>query len=153
MYNFHSFGPMYVWPYNGLLENALAEQNPDAQLIFNEIWDESKFPESTIRGNAIKTVHYRASGEANDYIMHEFGIPSVSPELANDDVFSSGFFLKYPLVVRGVLKDNMPWVHHTMKKLAGEVALDPLHQASYRHIPGSDKKKVQFTFDIKNTGL
>ena len=30
VYNFHAFGPMYVWPYNGLDQNALAEENPNA---------------------------------------------------------------------------------------------------------------------------
>jgi len=39
VYNFHAYGPMYVWPYNALAKNALAEENPDAQQIFNEIWE------------------------------------------------------------------------------------------------------------------
>lgn len=53
VYNFHSYGPMFVWPYNGDLANKLSEANPEAQAIFNEIWDGATFPESTIRGNAI----------------------------------------------------------------------------------------------------
>ena len=122
---------MYIWPYNGLLKNALAEQNPDAQAIFNEIWDEAKFPDSTLHGNAITTVGYEADGEANDYIMHEFNIPSVSPELANDDVFSGDFIIKYDLVVRNILKDNYPWIYHTFKKMAGEAQFDPLNKATY----------------------
>jgi len=69
VYNFHAFGPMYVWPYNGQLDNQLEEENPDAQAIFNEIWDGASFPSTTLRGNAIKTVGYKADGECNDYIM------------------------------------------------------------------------------------
>ena len=148
-YNFHAFGPMYIWPYNSLLANALDEMNPDAHKIFNEIWDEAKFPESTQKGNALQTIGYQVNGELNDYILHEFNIPSVSPELANDDVFSGDFFLKYDLVVRGVLKDNQPWIYHTFKKLAGEVAIDPFSTASYVNNVG----KYDLNFNIKNTGL
>ena len=68
-YNFHSFGPMYVWPYNGAHPDKLQEENPDAQAIFNEIWDEATFPATTLKGNAIDTVGYQATGECNDYIM------------------------------------------------------------------------------------
>lgn len=40
VYNFHAFGPMFIWPYNGEIENELEKSNPEAQKIFNEIWDE-----------------------------------------------------------------------------------------------------------------
>jgi len=52
VYNFHSYGPMWVWPYNGEVKNELAESNPLAQKVFNEIWEEAKFPSSTLHGNA-----------------------------------------------------------------------------------------------------
>ena len=80
---------MYIWPYNGELDNELARSNPEAQKIFNEIGDKDLFPENVLKGNAIKTVGYKADGEANDYILKTFDIPSVSPELGNDNIFSS----------------------------------------------------------------
>ena len=123
VYNFHSFGPMYIWPYNGEIENELDVSNPEAKKIFNEIWDEAKFPTSTLHGNAIQTVGYLADGEANDYILKTFDIPSVSPELANDNIFSSNFFLPYDFVTREVLRDNHPWIQYTIKKLGGEMML------------------------------
>lgn len=142
VYNFHSYGPMWVWPYNGELKNELAESNPLAQQIFNEIWEEAKFPSSTLHGNAIQTVGYTANGEANDYIMKAFDIPSVTPELGNDNFLSGDFFIAYPFVVREVLRDNEPWVTHTFKKLSGEVDISNLN------ING-----IIFTFDMVNTGL
>ena len=84
---------MWVWPYNGEEDNELSRSNPVAQEIFNEIWEGAVFPEATISGNAMKTVGYLADGEANDYILKKFDIPSVSPELANDDIFSADFML------------------------------------------------------------
>lgn len=149
-YNFHAFGPMYVWPYNGAHPDKLQEENPDAQAIFNEIWDGAVFPESTLKGNAIQTVGYEADGEANDYIMKQFNIPSVSPELANDDFFSNSFFLEYDFVVKGVLKDNYSWVFHTFKKLAGEIQVDPLRNANFVKFANGT---VTFNLDFKNIGL
>lgn len=149
VYNFHAFGPMYVWPYNGQLENQLAIDNPQAQRIFNEIWDEATFPSTTLKGNAIDTVGYQATGECNDYIMKQFNIPSVSPELANDDFFSNDFFLKYDYVVRGVLKDNYPWIKHTFKKHAGEVDINYGDKAQYTR----NGSILTIELDIKNIGL
>ena len=56
--------------------------------------------------------------------MKAFNIPSVSPELANDNFFSGSFFLPYNFVVREVLRDNMPWINTTFKKLGGEAKID-----------------------------
>lgn len=123
VYNFHAFGPMYIWPYNGELDNELARSNPEAQKIFNEIGDKDLFPENVLKGNAIKTVGYKADGEANDYILKTFDIPSVSPELGNDNIFSSQFFLPYDFVTREVLRDNHPWIKYTIQKFGGEITI------------------------------
>ena len=95
-----------------------------------------------MKGNAIKTVGYVANGEANDYIMKAFNIPSVSPELANDNFFSGSFFLPYDFVVREVLRDNMPWIKTTFQKLGGQAKIDYI---------GAEGDK--FHFDITNIGL
>ena len=121
VYNYHSYGPMFVWPYNSELANELSKKNPLAQQILNEIWEDGDFPSTTIKGNAIKTVGYLANGEANDWILNEFGVPSVSPELANDDFYSNDFFLPYTFVARSVVRDNHPWLYTTFKKLAGQM--------------------------------
>lgn len=114
VYNFHATGPMYIWPYNSEINNELSRSNPEAQKIFNEIWENATFPASTISGNAVKTVGYVADGEANDYILKAFNIPSVSPELGNDNIFASNFFLPYKFLAREIMRDNYPWVFHTI---------------------------------------
>ena len=77
--------------------------------------------------------------------MKQFNIPSVSPELVNDDFFSDQFFLEYDVTVRGVLRDNYPWIYHTFKKMAGELQIDPLANATF----SGDTYRV----DLKNIGL
>ena len=119
--------------------------------MFNEIWDGSVFPETTLKGNAIKTVGYTADGECNDFIMKQYNIPSVSPELANDDFFSNTFFIQYDFVARGVLRDNQPWIWHTFKKLAGEMQINGDGRASYTFIPRQNKINLSMT--IQNIGL
>ena len=148
VYNFHAFGPMYIWPYNAELDNELSTSNPEAQKIFNEIWDEATFPSSTLHGNAHMTVGYLANGEANDYITKTFDIPSVSPELANDNFFSSDFFLQHDHVVREVLRDNHPWILYTLKKLSGELSLE-----KGAHVQDASKTHKKYTFKVRNSGL
>ena len=102
-----------------------------------------------IRGNAIKTVGYLANGEANDYILDTFNIPSITPELANDDYYSNDFFLPYDFVSRSVVRDNYPWVFHTFKKLAGQMSILP--NATYEIQPAH--KYVSLNFTMQNLGL
>lgn len=149
VYNFHAFGPMYIWPYNGQLNNELAQTNPDAQKIFNEIWDNGKFPASTLKGNAIKTVGYTADGEANDWITKTFNIPSVSPELGNDNLLSADFFLPFKFVAREVLRDNHPWIKHTIDKLTGELTI-PTKADSVEKLANGN---YLVSFTVQNTGL
>lgn len=52
-------------------------------------------------------------------------------------------------MVKGVLKDNKSWIYHTFKKLAGEVQIDPLNNATY----SVDESVVKFQVDLKNIGL
>ena len=112
------------------MNNELARTNPVAQKIFNEIWDDALFPSTTLSGNAIDTVGYISNGEANDFIMKQYNIPSVSPELGNDSIYSTDFFVWYDFAVRDILKDNAGWIEHTFKKMSGELRLnDPNYSA------------------------
>ena len=52
-------------------------------------------------------------------------------ELGNDDFFSHSFFLNSDYIVKGVLKDNYPWILHTFKKMAGEIKINPYKNASF----------------------
>lgn len=80
--------------------------------------------------------------------MKQFDIPSVSPELANDNFFSNQFFLEYDFVVRDVLRDNYPWIHYTFKKMSGEVRIEK--NATFEKL---DNGKIKLQFTITNIGL
>ena len=53
VYNFHAYGNMYLWPYNGQSPNNIESKYLS---IFNEIWEDSTFPAGTLRGNAWETL-------------------------------------------------------------------------------------------------
>jgi len=79
--------------------------------------------------------------------MKEFNIPSVSPELGNDNLFSTDFYLPYDFVAREVLRDNHPWIEFTMKKLNDEMTLNPIGQVT------ETPSTYVLNFTVTNTGL
>jgi len=56
VYNFHAYGNMYLWPYNGKSPNNLDKKNPDVLKVFTEIWNESDYPMGTLHGNAFEAL-------------------------------------------------------------------------------------------------
>ena len=52
VYNFHSYGNMYLWPYNGSDPNDIETRSPGVLDIFMDIWNQSTFPTGTIKGSA-----------------------------------------------------------------------------------------------------
>lgn len=82
--------------------------------------------------------------------MSQYNIPSVSPELGNDDLFSHSFFLESDYIVKSVLKDNYPWIYHTFKKIAGEIKVNPFKNATFSF---NNQNEITFRFDIQNIGL
>lgn len=62
-YNFHSYGNMWLWPYNGQKENNIGRINPDFLSLFEEMYSESKFPKHNLNGNAYNALGYISAGE------------------------------------------------------------------------------------------
>lgn len=54
---------MYLWPYNSESPNNIAKKNPEVLNVFEEIWNDSTFPEHTLKGNAWEALRYTSSGE------------------------------------------------------------------------------------------
>lgn len=108
---------MYLWPYNGDSPNSIGKKNPEALSLFMDIWNESKFPEGTLNGNAWETLRYTSSGEQSDWILGELGIPSICPEIGSSDIFSFDFFIPIRRIVVNILEENLNWLENTYKKI------------------------------------
>jgi len=48
----------------------------------------------TSPGNAVNTVNYPANGEMSDWVLSEYGIISLSPELGTNDYRTNTFFIQ-----------------------------------------------------------
>jgi len=88
VYNFHTFGNMYLWPYNGSSPNDIETRSPGVMGIFQDIVKQSTWPSGTIHASAWGGLHYESAGEAEDWILGQLGIPAVCPEIGSDDYFS-----------------------------------------------------------------
>lgn len=117
VYNFHSYGNMYLWPYNGQSPNNIHEKNPEILNVFNEIFHESKFPKGTLKGNAWEALRYTSSGEQSDWILGKLGIPSICPEIGSDNIFSYDFIVPFRPIVFDILQKNINWLEHTYDKI------------------------------------
>lgn len=123
VYNFHAYGNMYLWPYNGHSPNNIGKKNPDTLAIFNEIWRDSTFPEGTLRGNAWEALRYTSSGEQSDWILGALGIPSICPEIGSSNFFSYDFILPYRQVLIQVLEENINWLEYTYNKIGNQLEI------------------------------
>jgi hypothetical protein len=144
VYNFHSYGNMYLWPYNGQSPNNIKMKNPETLDVFQEIWDHSEFPKGTLSGNAWEALRYTSSGEQSDWILGHVGIPSICPEIGSDNIFSYDFTIPFRKVVWDVIQKNINWLEHTYDKIGTQLNVTDAHLSK-------DKKHLVLT--VKNQGL
>jgi len=90
--NFHTFGDVWTYPYNCCADEELDEHSKKAYTSFRQrLGNETLFapaPKNPVLG-------YETSGEADDWLLHEKGIISMSPELGPEDL---GFWPSYQLL-------------------------------------------------------
>lgn len=85
VYNFHSNGNMWIYPFNGREHNDIIERAPTALCIFQEIVNESPFPSGmSNNGNSKDIIGEKIGGDGDDYILGELNIPSVTAELGTE---------------------------------------------------------------------
>lgn len=59
-------------------------------------------------------------GDADDYVLAQFGIPSVTAELGENDDFIADWQCKNSQTCFNILSLNAPWIEHIMTHL-GEI--------------------------------
>lgn len=117
VYNFHSYGNMYVTPFNAIKGNLMQDAYPRQFALFEEILSEGHPADGLKVGTAYDLLGYTSPGEASDWIMAATGIPAISPELGTDDKASEGFRLDTPELVIDVLDQQYPIIEKTIEKL------------------------------------
>lgn len=94
--NFHAWGNLFVIPFNysdDVTGNELIYKFPGAAAFYQDVFENGGLPTGAVKGAGIQTVQYTANGEASDWMLHELGIYSMSPELGNENSGSENFFI------------------------------------------------------------
>lgn len=147
VYNFHSYGNMYLWPFNAKNPNNISQKNPDVLDVFMEIWNASTFPEGTIKGSAWEALKYTSSGEQSDWILGELGIPSICPEIGSSDFFSYMWNIPFRRVMVNVLEENLNWLENTYDKIGNQIEVEAI---GYEKLSND---KALLYFKVQNKGL
>jgi hypothetical protein len=147
---------MYLWPFNADEgNNSLRKENPKILDVFDEIWNESTFPDGTLKGNAFEALAYTSAGEQSDWITGELGIPSICPEIGSNDIFSYTWNIPFRKVVLSVLEQNINWLEHTYDKIGNQITVNPLgyEVISTKNSDMNSKNIVNLYINITNLGI
>ena len=116
--NFHSYGNLWIQPYNYSTSQDLKKFQMETHLfqfyekMSKEIVDIC--PEAEV-GNAMKTVDYLSLGEASDWALGEHKIIAYSPELGYKDRRTDNFIFPRELI-NNALNENMKIIDHMLSK-------------------------------------
>ena len=67
------------------MNEELYDKFYEQSLVFSEIHNETGLPKGSLKGNGQQTIKYDANGEASDWMLGEYGIPALSPEIGISD--------------------------------------------------------------------
>lgn len=105
--NFHSYGNMWIHPFNYMMTKEGYPDNLDPAIVnFYEAFKVRVGLNSTaVSGNAYSTVGYTTDGEASDWMLGERNIISFSPELGSSDRRANNFYFQKDLIF-GAINEN-----------------------------------------------
>lgn len=145
--NFHSYGNMWIYPYNGKKINPIKTKNPDAFLIFSEIIEQATFPENMKNdGNSQDILGERIGGDMDDWVLSELNIPSVTNELGTINQYNDEWSVRSKEDAKKICDDNSQWLDFVYEKLGVQMSIEPL----YYERKGD---KVTLTMQVSNLGL
>lgn len=91
--NFHSNGNAFLWPFSSVYPNDIENRAPKAFAVLNDISNKAEFPAAVRKGNFADVFGKRIGGDADDYVTGLYGIPSVTSELGNLDMYIDNFWI------------------------------------------------------------
>ena len=115
--NFHSWGQAFIWPYNAKQPNDIQGRSPGYLDMFRSLASNGLFPTSTQFGNSGEVMGQRIHGDADDYVMSSYGIPSVTAELGKQDSYINDWLCKGQFECYQVLNDNNQWVNYLLQNI------------------------------------
>ena len=147
--NYHSYGNMFITPYNGSDQtNVLTHAE---QAIYGEIVSEAIFPPNMTSGSAYSLLNYFANGEASDWALSTAGIIAMSPELASNSAMSLTFDIPSVREEAQIILENMDMPFYLLAKASAQLSVTPQDSSPVRII--SNKKDIILEFTVSNKGM
>jgi hypothetical protein len=111
--NFHSYGNMWIYPFNGKEKNPIADTNPEAFLVFQEIVQMADFPSDAKNdGNSYELMGERIGGDMDDWVLKNLNIPSVTSELGKITQYADTWQVLSKQDALQICEQNTPWLEH-----------------------------------------
>lgn len=93
MVNFHSNGNAFLFPFSSVYPNDIQNRAPKAYAVLQDLAKKATFPDKVRKGNFADVFGKRIGGDADDYVTGNFGIPSVTNELGDSDMYIDGYWI------------------------------------------------------------
>merc|ERR1719163_1234756 len=115
--NCHTSGNDFIWPFNGREPNDIEERAPGYLAIFQDIAENAPFPDGVMKGNSYEVIGDKMGGDADDYALSQFGIPSVTAEMGYFGQYIKDWTCQSKSVCYEILRDNGRWIEYIMSHI------------------------------------
>ena len=115
IFNCHTSGNEFIWPFNGRDHNDIEKRAPGTLAIFQDIADHAPFPEGVMKGNSYEVIGDVMGGDSDDYMLATYGIPSVTTEMGFFGQFIKDWRCQSKAVCFEILSQNTRWMEYVFK--------------------------------------
>jgi hypothetical protein len=116
--NFHSNGNAFLTPFSSVYPNDIQTRAPKAYAVLQDIEAKATFPDQIRKGNFADVFGKRIGGDADDYVTGTFGIPSVTNELGNIDMYIDNYWIvKSKEQAFEIVTENSKWLQYVFLHL------------------------------------
>lgn len=111
--------------------------------VFKDIAKNAPFPDGVMKGNSYEVIGDKMGGDADDYMLATFGIPSVTAEMGFFGQYIDDWRCSSKAICYEILRENTRWIEYIFKNLTSiaEHVIDPssLKQKPFKFKKSTDK--------------
>jgi len=115
--NCHTSGNDFIWPFNGREHNDIEERAPGMLAVFQDIAKNAPFPNGVMKGNSHDVIGDVMGGDADDYMLSTYGIPSVTAEMGFYGQFVDDWTCSNKQICYDIIKENTRWIEYVFENL------------------------------------
>ena len=128
VYNFHTFGNFFIFPYNFEEPNESFSEIPETMSLFEELVEEAEFPEEYKMGPASETIGFLTGGSSGDWINSHLGVPAAEVEIGGNEQINmtNGWMPPSNEISLELCQQSWKWISHTFRKVGNQIHVKPL---------------------------